>query len=157
MKSVKYLLLAFIISVAYSFNATAQDRGSGLGAGIILGEPTGLSAQKWMSDRSALAAAAAWSFSGSNVLHIHVDYQLHNYDLITVEQGIMSFYWGIGGRIVLREGDRDSILGARVPLGLNYHIEGSRLAAFVEAVPKINLIPSTGFDVGAGLGIRYFF
>lgn len=153
-----FLLTVFTCSLALNTTETqAQDRGKGFGIGVIIGEPTGISVKSWLSDRSALAAVAAWSFGGRNTVHFHLDYQVHNYDLVTVEQGRMSFYWGLGGRIIVREGDRDNILSARIPLGLNYHIQGSRLETFVEAVPKVNLIPSTGFDVGAGLGIRYFF
>lgn len=154
-----FTMILMTLLLGVSNLSIAQERGKGFGLGIIIGEPTGVSAQKWLDNSSALAAAAAWSFAGRSSLNFHVDYQMYNFNLVQADKGEFSFYWGFGGRIVIQEKNNgtDVIVGARIPVGLNYHIEGAPVAVFGEIVPKLNLIPETRFDVGGGLGIRYFF
>ncbi len=79
----------------FSFGLSAQD--SGLGVGIIVGEPTGLSAKSWISSRDAVDAGVAWSVS-NEWFRIHADYLRHAFDLIPVEQGQLPLYYGIGVR-----------------------------------------------------------
>ena len=43
------------------------------GAGIIVGEPTGLSFKHWMSRERAVDAAAAWSFSENDSFQSEFD------------------------------------------------------------------------------------
>lgn len=47
-------------------------------------------------------------------------------------------------------------IGIRVPFGLQYFINNN-IEVFGEVVPGISLIPSTEFDVDAGIGARYYF
>ena len=56
-------------------DAWAQE---GLGLGIILGEPTGISFKSWLSTTTAFDMAAAWSFVDEDALHLHGDYLVHN-------------------------------------------------------------------------------
>ncbi len=142
-------------------SAAAQNRG--FGVGIILGEPTGISLKSWIGPSSALDFAVAWSFERYNSLTIHVDYLKHNFRLIRVDKGALPFYYGIGGRIKLRDDDAprnnndETRLGVRVPVGLAYHFENVTLDVFLEVVPILELVPSTDFTMSAAVGIRYFF
>jgi len=133
----------------------AQAQESGFGLGIILGEPTGLTAKKWLSTDTALDFAAAWSFGGEDSITLHADFLQHKFNLIKIESGSLPVYYGIGGR--LKFDKNDTRLAARIPIGLNYHFEGAVLDIFVEVVPRLELVPSTEFDIGAALGVRYFF
>ncbi len=138
-------------------HADAQARGNGgnLGLGVMLGEPTGISVKSWNNDRSAFDLGAAWSFAGSNdAIHLHGDYLLHSW-FNDVKQGDLAFYYGIGARVILS--DPDAYLGVRVPFGLNYIIQDSRVDIFAEVVPILNLTPNTDFDGNGALGIRYYF
>src|SRR5262245_41316938 len=49
----------------------------GAGLGIIVGEPTGVSAKIWVGGNTALDAAAAWSFADEGALHLHGDFLAH--------------------------------------------------------------------------------
>jgi hypothetical protein len=132
----------------------AQDGGTGLG--IILGEPAGVSFKTWISGRSAIDAGLAWSFyTGS--FHSHADYIWHNFMLFKFEEGKgkLPLYMGVGGRI--KVSGKELLLGVRVPIGLIYIFPGDRFDIFLEAVPVLNLIPGTSFDLNAGVGVRYFF
>jgi hypothetical protein len=131
---------------------TAQDRGFGMG--IILGEPTGLSAKLWTSGDNAFDFAAAWSFKGDGNLLLQADYVWHFFDLIQVSSGKFPFYIGIGARVVLAN---DPLFGARIPIGLDYLFADAPIDVFIEIVPILDLAPETDFSVGGGLGVRYWF
>lgn len=150
-------------------NLTAGEQvREGFGIGIIVGEPTGLSAKKWISDTTAIDAAAAWSFADFNSFQLHADYLLHNYDLIKTTElpGQLSVYYGIGGRIKLKgsndgngngNNDEDARWGVRVPLGLSYTVRENPVEFFAEVVPLLDVAPEAKFGVGVGVGARYYF
>lgn len=144
----------FIVSILalLSFGLFAQN--SGVGLGVIFGEPTGLSAKLWTSERTAVDGAVAWSFAGNGWLHVHTDFLIHNYDLIDVSQGALPVYFGLGGFVTFAS---DLGLGARVPFGLAYQFEDAPLDIFVEVVPGLSLFPGIGFYMSGGIGVRYFF
>jgi hypothetical protein len=146
----KLILISFV--ALFSAGVFAQD--SGLGLGIVFGEPTGLSAKLWTSERTALDAAVAWSFAGLGWLHIHADFLIHNYDLISVSKGKLPVYFGLGAFVGFSS---DLSLGARIPVGLAYQFEDAPLDVFVELVPGLALLPGIDFYIGGGLGVRYFF
>lgn len=139
-----------------------QAQGSGFGLGIIVGEPTGLSAKAWIGEGSAVDFAAAWSLEGRDYFQLHADYLRHA-NVIDVNKGFLPFYYGIGARMVIledkfrREDEEDILFGLRIPLGITYLFAGAPLDIFAELVPVIELFPSTDFDVDGGVGIRYYF
>jgi hypothetical protein len=149
-RSVVVLLLFVFL---FSGTAFAQDRGFGLG--IIIGDPTGLSAKGWVGSDSAIAGAAAWSVGDKDSFQLHADYLYHRFDLFPVEIGKLPLYYGIGGRVRLE--DPDNRIGIRIPFGITYIFEKDPLDIFFEVVPLMDLAPETDFDLNAGIGIRYWF
>jgi hypothetical protein len=147
----KKLFIAFIVG-AFSFGLFAQD--SGLGLGVVFGEPTGISAKMWTSEKTALDAAVAYHIGNPGWLHLHADFLIHNYDLIDVNQGALPVYFGVGGFVSFSS---DLGLGARIPFGLDYQFEGAPVDIFAEVVPGLSLIPGIAFYIGGGIGVRYFF
>lgn len=152
--SILFIIAGFLIFSPNKVQAQANGNGGNLGLGVMLGEPSGISAKIWNNDRSAFAFGAAWSFGNNDALHLHGDYLLHTW-LNGVEEGDLAFYYGVGGRLVLS--DPDARAGIRVPFGLNYIIPDSQVDLFVEAVPILNLVPDTDFDGNGAVGIRYYF
>jgi len=146
----KLILIAFF-ALLY-LGVQAQD--SGFGLGVVFGEPTGLSAKLWTSERTALDATVAWSFYGSGWLHMHADFLIHNFDLIDVSQGSLPLYFGVGGYVGLGS---DMWLGARIPFGIAYHFEDAPVEIFAELVPGLALLPQIDFYMGGGIGVRYYF
>ncbi len=130
----------------------AQDEGFGLG--VILGEPTGINFKAWTSHSAAFVGAAAWSFGHEDTLHLHLDYLLHNFRLIKLENGYLPVYYGIGARI---KTEKDVRFGVRFPLGINYLFENAPLDVFVEIAPVFDLAPKTDLYFNGGIGIRYYF
>jgi hypothetical protein len=83
-----------------------------------------------------------------------VDYVWHDFELIRVSSGRLPLYYGIGGRAVFSD---DPLVGVRIPVGLDYQFANAPIDIFLEIVPILDLIPSTDFDLGGGLGIRFWF
>ena len=136
-----------------SAKAQQSNEGGNTGFGVMLGEPTGLSLKIWNNDRSAFGFGAAWSFGAQDALHLHGDYLLHSW-FNEVDEGSLAFYYGIGARFLMAD---DARVGVRVPFGLNYHIQDAPVDVFIEAVPILDLVPSTSFNGNGALGIRYYF
>ncbi|MEO0004925.1 MAG: hypothetical protein ABIK49_02860 [candidate division WOR-3 bacterium] len=147
------------LALLFGFCAQAFAEGSGLGLGIILGEPTGVSAKLWLSGSVAVDAAAGWAFLNRhnhyNYIHLHGDI-LHHY-FLPVPIGDLPLYYGIGARVRLASDEERMRVGVRVPVGLEYLFEPVPLGCFLELVPLLDLIPETRFGVNGGLGIRYYF
>jgi Protein of unknown function (DUF3996) len=149
-KKIKFLII--FITIILTTNISSQSRGIGLG--IIVGEPTGISFKYWMSSTTAIDAALAWSFIDEGAFHIHGDYIFHNMRLISVPEGMLPFYYGIGARIKTAN---DTKFGIRVPLGLAYLFNNAPIDIFLEVVPILDLTPKTDFAINAALGARYYF
>ncbi len=145
------LLILFLLSIISV--SLAQEKGFGIG--VLFGEPTGVSGKLWLGETNALDMAAAWSFKGDGNLLLQADYVWHSFNLLSVSSGKLPLYFGIGGRIIFAKNDIN--LGVRVPVGLDYMFSGAPVDIFLEIVPILDLTPSTDFDIGGGIGVRYWF
>jgi hypothetical protein len=135
-----------------SGQAAAQEDGFGLG--VLFGEPTGIGLKYWMGSRTAIDGGIAWSFSGDDSLHIHLDYLIHNFNLFKVKKGKLALYYGIGGRF---KDEEESRIGIRIPVGIDYISGDVPMDIFFELAPVLDFMPGTEFDLMGCLGIRYFF
>lgn len=138
----------------------------GVGLGIILGEPTGVSAKAWINKEHAIDAAAAWSFSENASFQLHADYLIHNFGLLKTGDigGRLPIYFGIGGRLKLEDHDNvngrnsdDALLGVRIPFGIAYLFAKAPVEVFAEIVPILDLVPDTDFDMNGAIGARFYF
>ena len=136
----------------------AQSRGFGFG--VIVGEPTGLSAKLWQTRSTALDFGAAWSFVDDEAFHLHMDILMHRFDVIRVDRGRLPLYYGLGGRVKFSDndhGDQDAHVGIRFPVGLDYLFAREPLDLFFELVPILDVAPETDVSLNASLGFRYWF
>ncbi len=147
MKKILFIAMLGLLSHTLS----AQD--SGFGAGVVFGDPTGLSLKSWLSSKNAVDAAVAWS-TVNDLLYVHADFLMHNYNIVNVSDGRLPLYFGIGARVGF--GD-DISIGARIPVGFDYMFDGAPVDIFVEIVPGPIFVPGIDFDLDGGIGIRYWF
>ncbi len=152
----KTTLLVSLFVAGLFLPLSAQHQYNPFGAGVIVGEPTGVTAKYWVSDTTAFDAAVGWSFEGRTSLHLHGSYLFHDFDLVEVAQGSLPLYAGIGGRLKARSGKSDR-LGVRVPFGAAYHFEDFPLETFAEIVPILDVVPSSRVSLNAAIGARFYF
>ena len=150
----KNILFTIVLGLMMIFAKPVSAQDHGFGMGLILGEPTGLSAKLWTSGDNAFDFAAAWSFKGDGHLLLQADYVWHFFELMPVPSGKLPLYIGLGGRVVLAD---DPSFGIRVPIGIDYLFDDAPIDVFLELVPILDLSPATDFGIGGGLGIRYWF
>ncbi len=154
--------IAAIAALAMLASATniARAQSQGFGLGVIIGEPTGLSAKLWQTRSTALDFGAAWSFVDDAAFHLHMDLLVHRFDVIHVDRGKLPLYYGLGGRVKFSDhnnGNQDAHFGIRFPVGLDYLFAREPLDIFFEFVPILDVAPKTDVSLNASLGFRYWF
>lgn len=146
----KGLSLLAVFAAALVFGTI--NNGNAIGIGFMVGEPTGLSIRVGQFPILGIA----WSFR--NYLHIHLDGWLYNGKLA----GPLTWFIGIGGKVRLFNIDNKTSegtilgLGFRVPIGIDWFII-KPAELFLEVAPGIAILPATGFDWDAALGLRFHF
>jgi len=154
-----WLPLAILAGLASS--AAADEKGT-LGVGIILGEPTGISAKLYVKDDQAIQAAVGFAFYGSGV-HVHADYVFHPLILQSKDTFVLPVYIGPGVRVIDYRPDRDSsyvAVGLRAVGGLLFDFKTVPLDAFVEVAGVFEYGFSShgaGVALNLGAGVRYYF
>ncbi len=139
----------------------AADKGT-VGVGIILGEPTGVSAKLYLTDDQAIQAAAGYAFI-SGGLHLHADYVLHPAILQSRDSFVLLAYVGPGVRLIQYRGSAENefvAIGVRGVGGLLFDFKDQPLDAFVEVAGVLEFgFEGEGADVAlnAAAGVRYYF
>lgn len=149
---IRSILIFMLMSLLASDTVKAQQ--SGFGIGVIIGEPTGISAKLWTENSAAFDAGIAWSLEDERHMHLHGDFLFHRSNIAGIKKGKLLPYYGIGGRVQFGEKNK---VGVRVPFGINYVFERSHFDVFLEIVPLLDIVPASEFDLDGAIGIRYFF
>jgi hypothetical protein len=151
---IKRAVLMILAILVFSGSAMAE-RGS-FGLGVIVGEPTGITAKYFLDNHNAIDGGFGWSLNSDHDFHLYADYLYHVYFLTDVGEGELPLYFGVGGRFVYRD-DKDNQAGIRVPVGLNYILASAPIGFFAEIVPILDLAPDVDLDLEGGVGFRYYF
>lgn len=150
----KYFLFSIISSIIILSNISYSQQ-EGFGLGVVLGDPTGISAKLWSSGNTALDFGLGYSFTSDNSLFdFYADYVFHNSEWIQAEQNFIVYY-GPGARLQLHKSQ--SRLGVRGVIGILWLPRNTRFDLFIEVAPILDIIPATKFDFDGGIGFRYFF
>ncbi len=153
--TVRKLCLTIIVAAALMTPLAAfAQQPKTVGVGIILGQPTGLSAKFWMDQTSAIDLAAAWQFLPTGAIYVHADYLYHIYHVFPIKEGALPLYVGVGGSATVQT---NPTIGIRVPVGIDYLFQNVPLDAFLEVGFGLSLYPATQFQGSGGIGIRYNF
>ena len=126
------------------------------GLGPILGEPIGVSAKVWLSDKLAVDGGLGWSFVDPDGCQLHGDVLFHKFDLLRADNRDLPLYVGVGGRVKFPE-HGDNMAGIRVPVGISYLMHDQRLEFYAEVAPILDVAPTTTLNWNGGIGIRYYF
>ena len=137
-------LLKTVLLVAALAAPSAVQAQQSLGLGVVVGDPTGLSARV-----RGFQIHAGWSFSGEDAIWGAVDklFSLGELDMFDA-------YWGLGASVRFAD---DFGLGARLPVGLNHFFQDQPIEVFGEVGPALVLLPDIDFEINGGIGVRYYF
>jgi hypothetical protein len=162
-------LLVAVVAIVAPVSAWADDepaRGTEkgvFGIGLILGEPTGVSAKLYLKDDQAIQGAIGSAFIGGG-LQIHGDYVFHPYILQSRPSFVLPLYVGPGVRLIDYTNGRDDssfAIGLRGVVGLLFDFKDVPLDAFVETALVLEYEfkdgQGGGFTLNAGAGVRYYF
>ncbi|MFP4521956.1 MAG: hypothetical protein ACLFQK_07400 [Fibrobacterota bacterium] len=164
MKTVFRLVGIMIFSAALS---GAAD----FGAGILLGDPTGLCGTVRFSKTRALDLALSYDLGDDADLYLHGDYIFRSSTFIKEDDFFLPFFFGPGAALSIvtferwnrrdfeYEEETEARLYFRFPAGFLYNFakHGADLDIFLELAPALRLIPDMDADIFGALGIRYFF
>src|SRR5215470_7006517 len=125
------LTIVLALGLAAPRAASAQTGGSHpFGLGLVLGEPTGLTAKLYLPQPFALqfGVGVVDDFEGRDGLHANLDFIWHPAVITRTPALTLPFYIGVGARLYdysygywvgnVHYVDHDTRLGARMPLGL---------------------------------------
>ncbi|MEW5901512.1 MAG: hypothetical protein AB1715_08645 [Acidobacteriota bacterium] len=121
------------------------------GVGLILFEPSGVTARAWLGRSAAIDGAVGWSAERGYYLHIHADFLFYETRLARDRNLALSFYLGAGGKIIFRD---EESAWFRIPLGLDFLLQRSPLEFFFELIPSFNF---SQLKVFGAVGFRYVF
>jgi hypothetical protein len=124
------------------------------GIGMMIGEPTGISMKKWISEKSALGAEIGWSFPGERI-HISIDYLLHFPQWIG--KANLHPYLDIGARLKIRTEQGDDQLRSGIRFGAGIEYICGHLGLYGEIDPVVDMLPDTRFGLEGGIGARCYF
>lgn len=164
------VLLPGILLLCAPAPAAAQEYSEKgvIGVGIILGEPTGLSAKMFLGGRSDMAVdAAAGSAVVGGGLQAHADLLWHPWILTEEDKFVLPAYLGVGIRLLDADRGRtasDFHIGVRAVVGMAFDFKTIPLDVFVEIAGVGDYIFSDdaeekgfGVDLNGGAGVRYWF
>ncbi len=146
--------VSVLLFVLFSTTLSAQ-RPDGVGIGVQLGDPSGLSLNLPTSGRASIDLLAAWDLDDFFFLNGHALFQ----QPLGSAPGFGVFY-GPGAFIGLRDRGRwdfsdEVYAGLSGTVGLNYFID--QFEIYLRLTLRLRLIESTDGNAGGGLGFRYFF
>lgn len=133
------------------------------GAGLIVGEPTGVSGKYYLADDTAIDAAIGGAVVGRGI-QIHGDYLWHPWILDQKESFALPVYVGVGARILNHDGGGDEEdhvrIGVRGPVGVLFDFTRIPLDVFGEVALVADYRTKGdhfGLALNAGIGARYYF
>jgi hypothetical protein len=160
------LVIAAVLAVAPRSARAQQPAEKGvLGAGLIVGEPTGVSGKYYLTDDRAIDLAIGGAVVGRG-LQVHGDFLWHPWVLDQEPSFALPLYLGIGGRILNHNAggsdDEDHVrIGVRAPVGILFDFTRVPLDVFAEVAGVLDYHTrgddNFGVDFNAGIGARYYF
>jgi hypothetical protein len=149
---IKRILYFSILVVIIAHTGIAQSHG--LGLGLTIGEPTGISCKGWVTNSGAIQLGIGYpSLSSSHGTALSAEYIWHSHIFRSHEY--FPLFYGLGGIFGVSGGT--NIVGARGVFGIAWWPRRSSLDVFLQIVPTLYLRPATQFEFDFGFGVRYFF
>lgn len=168
MRNVKYGIFIFIaILMSTQALKAYAPMGREFGLGIMVGEPTGITAKFWIDGGKAVALSVGNSYMGK--LRIGADYLWH---FNAFNSQVVNLYAGPGIAVGIGESggwwyqnknktwykeDDDIGFGVRGVFGLNIAPRNTPLEFFGEVGLMIGILPANYTNTEGSIGVRFYF
>ncbi len=169
------MLLATLLAIgtahAQTTTATVQEDAPGhFGAGLVVGEPTGLSLGWRPTEWNAVEVGAGWDLLDGQ-FKTSADY-LQSLVVLDPNAAVrIPIYVGLGAGVgsdlgldVREAGLRDdpgavegTAVSARVPIGASVLMMNAPVEIFAHVIPSLRVLPDRQLGVDGALGVRYYF
>jgi hypothetical protein len=161
-------VLAGAAVVAWPGEAEARRGGRSamsrdFGLGLIIGAPTGLSAELRLGSNTSLDFALGLERFDDDELYLHFDYLVYPVDLASGGSVAVPLYLGVGAILWDRGNDfgDDLSLGVRVPFGLALAFRRAPVQIFFELAVRLIVVEEVDrdddVDLTGGVGFRVYF
>jgi hypothetical protein len=137
------------------------------GLGAVIGAPTGLSANYFLSETRTVHTTLAYDFGGNDRLQIasHYQWRMNNLQFENIKLG---WFYGAGARLAFHDDDNhndkhdhdddgDVDFGPSGTIGIFHEFEKVPLEVFLKGNLTVNLISDTDVDADVMLGLHYNF
>lgn len=148
MKLILSLVILFFIQPAFS-----KTR---IGAGIMLGSPTGITGKILRSGKAPIDAGLSFG----NDFEFYSTYIFPQKQRLQLESLKLRWYWGLGGKLenIDKKNDDDKLyIGPRASAGINHYYKKYSLESFAEIAGNLYIIPDSKLDLDLYIGVRYYF
>lgn len=145
--------IILVLALFNALSASAQHIKGLYGVGIAVGEPTSFSVKKFNNATQAFQYSLGYSTTGNSGVNLGVDFLLHDYSFIITDKGSVPLYYGLGAHI----NSYESMVYARVPLGVAHEFHDYPADIFFEFSPGIAVTPSPGLVINYSVGGRFYF
>ena len=150
------LINSLVFLGALLATAGAQGEKGEFDIGMAAISPNGFIAKYWTTETTAIDIFGEWSFNSNEYL-MHADILLHDFNKFQLEDMRIAFYYGGGVRVKFADKSDDSIIGVRIPFGVDYFLQEMPVDIFGELAPRVNVYPDTHFGMDVMIGLRYRF
>ena len=161
--------VSLLAAIGGKADATEVGYGRKFGLGIVIGDPTGLTAKLWIAPTNALDFGLGfWGYGVNNRCFDNGTCPRYGYNNGTFNmdylwqsnivrgQAQLDWHIGAGGRLWV--GGGDASVAARMPVGLDLTFrKPSFLEVFLEIAPVFYFAPGTFLAMEGGLGVRGYF
>ena len=167
------IAVSLLAAVGGKAEATEVGYARKFGLGIVIGDPTGLSAKWWIGPTNALDFGLGfWGYGVNNRCFDNGNCPRYGYNNGTFNmdylwqsnivrgQAQLDWHIGAGGRAIWA-GDCAGgcfAIAARAPIGLDLMFNNPGfLEVFFEIAPSFVIVPGMWFEIEGGLGVRFYF
>lgn len=151
--------------------ATEIGSSRSFGLGLQLGAPTALTGKVYLGGRTNALDFALGTYYDNygyyyDGFYAQCSYHWHLVELTSGGGVAIPFRVGVGGFLGTfaygwydRRGyfGGDIVVGARVPIGLDFDLERAPVQFYVELAPEVTILPPLAIGWDAGIGVRYYF
>ncbi len=147
-----FIVIALILVIALPLVAAKPARVNGIGAGLTLGYPSGLTVRYGM-DNFRFFGNITNRYAAGAYLDLGALYDIFSFEISGVP-----FYFNAGAQFGLGYYvDNPFEMSANGVIGVSYYFDKQPIELFLNVAPGYTFLGTTGFDIKGGIGGVWYF